>query len=404
MSRRQLRFLIEQGIAQNISKEDLLHNLIFGGWHYDEISQELDAMHQEGKITDDFWKRVVNVRAFVPRRVQTVEGALGIEPPKPSQSLAALIKKHRVVILTVAGAVLALIIAALLFNFLYLQSPRVVLGRMLKTMAAADSFEYSLVIEASGGDDPFIVLVFGEGPVHATARGIFVAPGGERPNHSIVVDMTGQRESAAWSAASIVRAGMDWFFKLSELSAPPPLGVRAKSVEGRWVVNAPLGRLRTLEAAGPAAFFSALSVAWRTGAENIGAIREEMLGIDTSSKRVKKIGREKENGISLYHVRFVPDKAAVLDFLSRVAADMEYPTEAGLMEHSALAQFLSDSQWDVWVDADDFYPRRVMIESRVASAPIHSIEMTLKQFDAAAPVAVPWDVISFEAFEGNLLR
>jgi len=404
MSRRQLRFLIEQGIAQNISKEDLLRNLIFGGWRYDEISQELDAMHQEGKITDDFWKRVVNVRVFVPRRSQAVKGALGIESPKPSQSLATLVKKHQAVVFTAVGTSLALAVAVLLFNFLYLQSPRVVLARMLKVVAAADSFEYSLVIETSGGGDPFIVSVFGEGPVHATARGIFAVSGGEHPSHSVVVNMTGQRESTVWSAASIVRAGMDWFFKLSELSAPPPLGVRAKSVEGRWVINAPLGRLRMLEAAGPAAFFSALSVMRRMSAEDINTVREELLTVDTSSKRIEKIGREKESGTSLYHFQFVPDKAAALDFLSRVAADMEYPAEAGFVEHSALARVLSDGQWDVWVNADDFYPRRVIVKSRVASAPIYSIEMTLKQFGTAAPIEVPWDVISFEAFEGNLLR
>jgi hypothetical protein len=275
---------------------------------------------------------------------------------------------------------------------------------MLKVVAAADSFEYSLVIETSGGGDPFIVSVFGEGPVHATARGIFAVSGGEHPSHSVVVNMTGQRESTVWSAASIVRAGMDWFFKLSELSAPPPLGVRAKSVEGRWVINAPLGRLRMLEAAGPAAFFSALSVMRRMSAEDINTVREELLTVDTSSKRIEKIGREKESGTSLYHFQFVPDKAAALDFLSRVAADMEYPAEAGFVEHSALARVLSDGQWDVWVNADDFYPRRVIVKSRVASAPIYSIEMTLKQFGPAAPIEVPWDVISFEAFEGNLLR
>ncbi|MFA6136016.1 MAG: hypothetical protein WC705_01520 [Candidatus Paceibacterota bacterium] len=351
----QLFGLIRKQIESGSRKEDIISNLIFAGYKYQEIEGAFGEMEEKGEIPLNFWSHnnEIKTRASILKSdYESVSGAVNAEPEPLTgvKSFSYSISKHKFLYSLFLFIFIALIGGFLGWYFLNFSSPYKILEKSINASAFVDSFKY--MVDATTSDASF------------NSNGVINVQDSSEIKKSFSLIKKDLYSEETVLSISVIHRGENIFIKSEKLTS-------------QWIKISPQSDTSKISFI-PKEFMDYLT--------NYNKLSLSFAPFKISPTFFKSFEKINDGGTDFYHIRFVPNKDLGAYLFS--VFDIIFNTKGWVNIEN-----LSSGTWDVYINRTDLLAYKVVL-----SGVDESIDVSLSEFNKSFDIKEPFSWITVEKF------
>ena len=363
MARKEVTDLIIKEIEHGSTREQVVSNLIFAGFSYQEIQGALNEMAQKGELSQDFLmsdKRIRREGAQGPK-VKKIEEETYQE--EQGVSVKELISRYKKIFFTVLISLIIVFGGGLMGFYFYSTSTSVVMGRVLSNLSEvySGSFYVNANIDVNKDNakgDQIITDLF---PEQATleSKGFFEFKTGPTIKYSLELSAKNGYDAGAsvlpfWDIGVISSDVPSLYFKLNNLATTTSQNqTLVTQLLPAWVL-VDTANSQPLNVVAPQKILSLINDYRQILSSDLTGI-SGLISDPTLIKSAVNLGSQNIGNSSYYHyqIYFDFDKAGVI--VSKLYSS------AGI--NSGWLSDLIKDPWEIWIDKNTLLPYQIVIKN-----------------------------------------
>jgi hypothetical protein len=366
MAKKEIMDLISKEIDQGLNKEQIVSDLIFAGFSYQDIQGAFNQMEQEGKLPEDF---LISGRSV---RKQTIKGPaikkieeLTSEYQVEEENRKEVVSKYKTIALKVL--LILVVISGVFFAgfYFYSTSSSVVIKKTLanvsKVRSAAFYVSANVDINKSSKNNNDEILKELPDRLIIESRGLV-------NTYSPVVDYSleialknadiatsSQLLNPFWGIGAISTKDSNFYLKLNNLETSKKNETLSSKLLENWVVF-DISDNNLLSGIVPKEILKTLLLYQRISSPAAARVFS-LISDSLLVEKITSLGSQKIDGVPFYHYQIVFNKNkasyVVSEFYSLIGKDIG----SGWIEE------LVKNPWEVWIDKKTLLPYQIIIRN-----------------------------------------
>lgn len=393
MENQQLIDLINKEIEQGSSREQVVSNLIFAGFSYQEIQSALNQMAQKGELPRDFLiseRRARQVGAQVQKLKKLEETTAPAEEGPSVKEILGQYKKK--LIYALIGAIVLIGGGFTIFYF-YNTSTSVVIKRTLSNLSSISSGAFYItanvdVNKDAAANDSFVGQIFPE-KITLESKGVFDISSLPLEYSLEISAKNGYDADASaqpfWDVGAVSPDGSALYFKLNDVATTTDQNqVLVSQLLPVWVLVDTTSS-EPLFAVAPQKVLSRFKSYQHISSLDFKSVLK-LLSDPLTISGIADLGSQNIGNSSYYHYKITLDPQRASEIASA------FYSAAGISDGGWLPDLINDP-WEVWIDKNTLLPYQISIKNETANSSLlfdpRNIILTMGGFNSQYNIMPP---------------